>query len=419
MLPRVYGHLIFTPILGIVATITLQSQPVVALERAEIAAKVKEHTVSIEGDETSGTGTIIDREGNSYTVLTAWHVVNVETGFRVTTVDGVAHEVSEVKNIEGIDLAVVKFTSDLDYSLAELGDSQTIAEGASSYVVGYPDPIPGIPERAYTFLDLSVISKLNTGENGYRIVHNNPTTGGSSGGGVFDSNGILIGINGRTTSDAEGKVSYGLAIPINIYLEEQANLTTPDTFSPPQDFVSQGRRKLQQEDYQGAIADFSQALASNSNDLDALSGRAEAYYWQGDFTAAIQDLNRVLEQNDNNATYFFYRGYAHQKLKEEQQAIADYTEAIRLDPQDALAYNNRGNSYSRLGEDQQAIADYTEAIRLDPQYAEAYYNRGLIYKKLNNKEKAILDFQKSADLDRQQGNIEYYQEALNHIRQLQ
>ena len=297
-------YLPFVPLLGIVTTITLQSQPVLAIERSEIAAKAKEFTVQIEGQETTGTGTIIERNGNSYRILTCWHVVNAEGSFEVTTADGQTHKITEVKNLPDVDLAVIEFTSNTAYQIAELGDSQTITEGTSSYVVGYPDPIPGIPERAYMFLDANIVSKLSTGEKGYQIVHSNPTTGGSSGGGIFDNNGLLIGINGRTTSDAEGRAYYGLAIPLQIYLASSSSFAIPTNIKPSQDFVSVGRRKLKRKDYQGAIAEFDRALASNLNDLDALSGRAEAYYWLKDFPSAIRDLDAVLERNPNNATFF-------------------------------------------------------------------------------------------------------------------
>ena len=346
------------PILAIVTTISLPSS-VLALERAEIAARVKEFTVSIDGVKTSGTGTMIQQEGNLYNVLTCWHVVEAEGGFEVTTADGEIHQVTEAKNLENIDLAILQFTSDIAYEVAELGDSTAITEGAANYVVGYPDAIPGIPERAYRFQNTDIVSLLNSGENGYRIVHSSPMTGGSSGGGIFDRDARLVGINGATTSDSGGVNFLGLAIPLELYLAAQSNFTIPSSISPPQDFVSLGRRKLNQEDYQGAVAEFDRALASNPNDLDALSGRGEAYYWLGDYDAAIEDFKVVLQSNPNNATLFFQRGYAYGEIGQDEQTIADYTEAIRLDPQDAIAYNNRGFSYNNLREYEKALNDLT------------------------------------------------------------
>ena len=62
-------------ILGILSTITLKSSPTLALESAEIYATAKQFTVQIDGEET-GTGTIIERKNDTYTVLTCWHVMD-------------------------------------------------------------------------------------------------------------------------------------------------------------------------------------------------------------------------------------------------------------------------------------------------------------------------------------------------------
>jgi Flp pilus assembly protein TadD len=406
------------PLLGIVTTFTLQAQPVFALERSEIAARVKELTVQIEGQETTGTGTIIERNGNSYTILTCWHVVNAKGNFKVTTPDGETHQVTGVKNLKNIDLAILQFTSNTTYQVAELGDSQTITEGMNNYVVGYPDPIPGIPERAYMFLDANIVSKLSQGEKGYQIVHNNPTTGGSSGGGIFDNNGLLVGVNGRTTSDAEGRVSYGLAIPLQIYVAAKSNFITPTNITPPQDFVSVGRRKLKQKDYQGAITKFNQALASNPNDIDAYYGRGQAYFSQQDYQAAVNDLNQIIRFNPQLVDAYIYRGASYDDLGEYEKAIADYNEAIRLDPEDAEVYTNRGASYNVLGKYNEAIQDLNKAIRLNPDSAEAYGNRGISYNAIGDKVKAIEDFRQAANLFQQQGDTENYQKTLSLIEEL-
>lgn len=107
-------------LLGIVTTITLQSQSVLALEPAEVSAKAKEFTVQIDGEET-GTGTIIERNGNSYTVITCWHVIDTPGNYQVMTPDGETYQVAEIKNLPDIDIAVIEFTSSKTYSVAELG----------------------------------------------------------------------------------------------------------------------------------------------------------------------------------------------------------------------------------------------------------------------------------------------------------
>ena len=445
-------YLPFVPLLGIVTTITLQSQPVFALESFEIAAKAKEFTVQIDGEQT-GTGTIIERNSNTYTVITCWHVVDAPGEYQIVTPDKETHQVAKIKYLPNIDIAVIEFTSSKTYSVAELGNSETVAPGTDTYVVGYPDPFPGFPEREYLFSSTEVKSRLSKSENGYHIIHDGSFTPGSSGGGIFDSDARLIGVNGQFIWEGNTGKAYGKGIPLEIYLATRPNLSIPANITPPQDFVSVGRRKLKQGDYQGAIAEFDRALASNSNDLDSLLGRAEAYYRLKYFPEAIKNYDEVLKRDPNNAIAYSRRGSSYSVLKEHQKAlsdhtqaislnsnspiaytnrgttysllgeydkaIADHTEAIRLNPEFAIAYNNRGESYNNLGEFNKAIADYTEALRLDPDYANAYYNRGISYGQLGDKQRAIEDFQQAADLFEQQGNIADYQKALDLIRNLQ
>ena len=73
----------------------------------------------------------------------------------------------------------------------------------------------------------------------------------------------MIGINGRSISDGNTNRVVGAGIPLKLYLATRSDLVVPTNITPPQDFVSLGQRKLKAKDYQGAINEFSQALASN------------------------------------------------------------------------------------------------------------------------------------------------------------
>ncbi|MBD1924416.1 tetratricopeptide repeat protein [Microcoleus sp. FACHB-831] len=93
---------------------------------------------------------------------------------------------------------------------------------------------------------------------------------------------------------------------------------------------NQGVDKLDQKDYKGAIADFSQALS--------------------------------LEPQ--NAKAYFNRGFAYYNLENYQKAIEDYTKAIEINPVDAEAFYNRGLAYSNLDSDRAAIQDFEKAGQL-------------------------------------------------------
>ncbi|MEL7406871.1 MAG: tetratricopeptide repeat-containing serine protease family protein [Cyanobacteria bacterium J06558_2] len=391
----------FIPVLGIITIITLKPLPTLALEPTEILAnKVKEFTVQIDGEE-AGTGTIIERnDNNSYSVITCWHVMEKIGDYQVTTLDGKTHTVAKIQNLPDVDLAIITFNSSNNYPVAELGDSSKATSGLNVFIVGYPVPFRFVPERRYFTEDAQVQTRLSEGEEGYQIIHNGAFTHGGSGGGIFDAEANLIGINGETFLDGNTYKSFGRGIPIETYLATRTDLKIPDNIPLLPDLVDLGRKALKQEDYRGAIAFFNQALEKDANDLNAYYSRGEAFYRLENYAAAITDFNQFLRLSPNNYLVYFYRGYIRGEQGDYQGAIADYNQTIELDADFDLAYTNRGFAYGKLGNAQQAIADYNQAIQLNLESATAYYNRGLIYgRDLGDYQQALADFTKSIELD--------------------
>ncbi|MFL0729619.1 MAG: hypothetical protein AB8B37_07785, partial [Prochlorococcus sp.] len=70
--PLLLGTL--TGITTATTAVLLQQTPVIAQDASAVARIAKAITVRIEGA-TQGSGVLVKKEGNRYTVLTAWHVV--------------------------------------------------------------------------------------------------------------------------------------------------------------------------------------------------------------------------------------------------------------------------------------------------------------------------------------------------------
>ncbi|MCF4968573.1 trypsin-like peptidase domain-containing protein [Nostoc sp. CMAA1605] len=190
-------------------------QPVAtALTPSEIANIARQITVRIDGANT-GSGVIIERQGNVYTVVTNWHVVQLQGNYTVQTSDGKRYTFnnSQVKRFPGVDLAVFQFTSNTNYRVAEKGNSDQVALGTNIAVAGYPQGTSDIDFRR------GAISRMvSNPKDGYAFVYDIGGFPGMSGGAILDEQGKLVGIHGRATTRPDTNATIVLGIPLKTYL---------------------------------------------------------------------------------------------------------------------------------------------------------------------------------------------------------
>ncbi|WP_242054491.1 fasciclin domain-containing protein [Nostoc sp. FACHB-190] len=194
-------------------------QPVAtALTPSEIAEIARKITVRIDGANT-GSGVIIEQQGNVYTVVTNFHVVQPEGNYTVQTPDGQRYTFnhSQVKRFDGVDLAVFQFTSNTNYRVAQKGNSDKIKLNTNISVAGYPVGIPGVPGRNFTVLPTSLSSYVEQPKNGYALVYTVEAFDGMSGGAILDEQGKLVGIHGRAGTASSGGTAT-LGIPLKTYI---------------------------------------------------------------------------------------------------------------------------------------------------------------------------------------------------------
>ncbi|HEY9610466.1 serine protease [Allocoleopsis sp.] len=207
-----------------------------ALPREQIEEIARQSTARIYGREgtvigveTAGSVVLIARDGNTYYGLTNAHVVR-ETGdyFTLVTLDAQEHRVDpkQTKLLPNVDLAVVRFISDRNYPLIQLGDSDSLQIGQTIYLTGW---LGGIMRYFNEGKLVEYTSQLT--QEGLGLAYSNVSDKGMSGGSLLDEEGRLIGIHsarGRVTRNSEPKssIAVGLGVPINtlIQLAPQAGL---------------------------------------------------------------------------------------------------------------------------------------------------------------------------------------------------
>jgi S1-C subfamily serine protease len=209
------------------------ASPAAALTPVEIQRIAKQTTVQITTGCDIGSGVIIRKDGNTYTVLTVAHTFKKKEScslLKVIAPDTSKYQVAQVKNFpNSVDLAVFTFTSNKNYSVAKLIDNSDRIEATETiYVSGFPMST-AIQNATFVIVKGDVVANpINTEQgNGYSLIYSNNTLPGHSGGPVWNDKGEVIAIHGRgdidtksqdtINSEVKVKNGYSLGITINTF----------------------------------------------------------------------------------------------------------------------------------------------------------------------------------------------------------
>lgn len=454
-----------------IAIVVMHQQAVIASTFNEVRQIASPITVMISNQVSGGSGVIVAKKGNTYTVLTNRHVVEEGKAYQVKTSDQTAHERARViKSFQDVDLAVLQFESPKVYPVATIGDSSVVSIGDTIFSFGFPGVYNDTTKRSeQTYYDAEgIILSLDAQQNqGYIIKHRADTPRGMSGGPSFDAKGRLIAINGRHGESYEWSTKYlfnvapeldpngefgvtgrtkiqvqtyngeWFSIPINTVLKNlsQAKINLPnlkiDKTPPPNnrqrvanpqnagDFYLRGSISDEKGDLESAVNDYSQAIKLDSNSFDAYMSRGLALMRLGEWKQGSKDFTEVITRRSGNLKVVAYmnRGIAYARLGDQRSAIADQTQSIKLNPDLPFAYVNRGAAYFDIGNLESlksAVADYEQAIHLDKTNATAYNNLGNVLGKLNEWKKAIQAHTIAIQLNPQSAAA-YYNRGLTRV----
>jgi hypothetical protein len=175
-------------------------------EQGNMQRLAQQTTVRIITPNASGSGVILQRQGQIYTVLTSWHVVAFSDQHTIMTPDGRRYTPisRQLKQLGNTDLAITQFLSNSDYQVASISN-QPVLIGEPVFAAGFP--MYQGQSLATTFDQGIRVFRLTRGEvsvlppkslaQGYRLGYTNDIAVGMSGGPIFNTDGLLIGINGR------------------------------------------------------------------------------------------------------------------------------------------------------------------------------------------------------------------------------
>jgi tetratricopeptide (TPR) repeat protein len=160
---------------------------------------------------------------------------------------------------------------------------------------------------------------------------------------------------------------------------------------------------LSLKQFEPALRDFDQAIASDGSDNIAYLDRGVAEQELGDLKDALADYTRSIEL-DTTVPALADRGSAYARLGEREKARADFDAALAIEPNNVAALIGRADAnYALVAQDPKRLAasleDYTRVIEAAPKNAAAYFVRGNIHFDLKDFAAAYSDYSESLALD--------------------
>jgi V8-like Glu-specific endopeptidase len=378
---------------AVVSAALLVSQAPAQAQSAEAVAKVAQAiTVRIEGA-TQGSGVLVKRDGNRYTVLTAWHVVSGQRPgeeLDIFTPDGQRHQLEQgsIKRIGDVDMAVLTFTSNKTYLVAKVGDVKSVSMGNPIWVSGFPLPSPAVPTRLLRFLKGDVIANATAAiPNGYQLLYSNPTLPGMSGGAALSAQGSLVGIHGQGETDVKMSEQQGVAVktgtnqavPINHFVVSKnaetlqqepshpsvkpeanpeastihesaqnsrvSNLISPVTRHNTEDALAMALALYRQGKMKVAYEQASALVSYKAGSIPGLLIKSGSAVDIGLFAEALKELEWffqwVGERASEYPSAYVVRGRAHIGLGAREAACSDFDAAMRLGDSEAIAFKEK------------------------------------------------------------------------------
>ena len=375
---------------------------------AELETKAKGFTVRIDSSsQANGSGAIIAREGKSYTVLTADHVLCEKIAeektcadytYTLTTSDGKTLPLDRKTIIrqEGVDLAIFTFESNENYPVAEIANYSPNRE-SPVFVAGFPkigdkragwlfsggavksqeEGLLATRQSDFTITQSGASIRVSSLSGGYDMVYTSITFGGMSGGPVLNAAGQVIGIHGRSEG-VKGKIQLGfsLGIPINSFIGLQEKFRVKLS-----SFVTAQPQLTAQQQQQIDRTLVSVEVPETNASADIWIERGNQLWRLKKDERALQAFDRAIQLNDPEYTYLAWYGKArvYGRKYKAREAIEALDQALATLPArekgsefHAEILNYQGIFYGKMNQSEKAIDSFEQAIKISPQNPNHY-----------------------------------------------
>ncbi|WP_076791936.1 tetratricopeptide repeat protein [Chlorobium sp. KB01] len=274
--------------------------------------------------------------------------------------------------------------SGLEASKLVLGDTNQLKVGSTVYAIGAPQGLE------LTFSD-GIISGLRDVDKGHYIQTTAPISLGSSGGGLFDEEGRLIGI--PTYFFKQGQ-QLNFALPVEWITDlPNRHAVANQVNRVDSDWIYQVNSLEEKQDWGGMIVLCTKWTAQVPSSSDAWGCLGFAHLQKGDLALAIDALQNAIRLRPDYVHYWADLGIADGREGETVRKIEAYRQAVRINNNFALGWINLGIAYVQSGDFDKAVDSYQQAVRINPDDASLWFNTGLVCRDAGQAAKAVDAFE--------------------------
>jgi len=261
-----------------------------------------------------------------------------------------------------------------------IGDTNQLKIGAQVYAIGAPQGLD-------LTLTEGIVSSLRKVKGGHYIQTTAAISPGSSGGGLFDEQGRLLGLTSFYIAESQ---SLNFAVPIEWIedLPKQHIAETKETESSL-DWINKALLLEKNEDWPALVHHSLCWTKAKPEDAVSWFSLGFAYSKTGQVDNAIEVFSKALSLDSNDALAWCNLGIMYALSKQVKKAINAFSQALLIDPKDANAWFCLGGAYMQSGTFKEAIEAYRDGLRIDPDDIHGWYYLGEAFIKTKQNVKAI------------------------------
>ena len=271
-----------------------------------------------------------------------------------------------------------------------LGSTKTLQVGARVYAIG-------TPEGLRHTLSEGIVSSLRPVGGGSYIQTTAAISPGSSGGGLFDDRGRLLGLTSFFMSKGQ---QLNFALPVE-WIEALPQHTTARIASGSSEvqWINRAAALETSKDWQGLQVLADRRLKAQPQSASAWFALGEADGNLGQYAQAIEAYRQGLQINPQDADAWNNLGADYDGAGQYAKAIDAERQALQINPQDAHAWYVLGLAYGVAGQWAQAISALDQALQINPQDADAWMDLGIAYIQAGQQNQALAVYQHLKTLD--------------------